>query len=112
MEDISCDEVEEVLKSCKSGKAPGLDGLPYEFYRETWGVIGTVFTSVLQAQLNRERLTESSRHGATRLIPKVEDVPDVTELRPITLLQVDYRLLSKCLAMRLKMVIEEVVDPR
>ena len=42
----------------------------------------------------------------------MEEVPDVTELRPITLLQVDYRLLSKCLAMRLKMVIEEVVDPR
>ena len=55
VEDLSCDEVEDVLKSCKSGKAPGLDGLPYEFYRETWSVIGTAFTSVLQSQLNRER---------------------------------------------------------
>ena len=55
---------------------------------------------------------DSGRHGATRLIPKVEGVPDVTELRPITLLQVDYRLLSKCLAVRLQMVINEVVDHR
>ena len=54
---------------------------------------------------------ESGRLGATLLIPKVEAVPDVTELRPITLLQVDYRLLSKCLAVRLHMVMEEVVDP-
>ena len=53
---------------------------------------------------------ESGKHGATRLIPKVEVVPDVTELRPITLLQVDYRLLSKCLASRLHKVMHEVVD--
>ena len=95
-----------------NGKSPGLDGLPYEFYKATWSVLGTIFTKVLQAQMDRERLSESSTQGATRLISKVDGVPDVTELRPITLLQVDYRLLSKCLAMRLKVVIEEVVDPR
>ena len=50
-------------------------------------------------------------HGATRLIPKVEGVPDVTQLRPITLLQTDYRLLSKCLAVRLHKVMKEVVQP-
>jgi hypothetical protein len=54
---------------------------------------------------------ESGRHGATCLIPKVDTVPDVTQLRPITLLQVDYRLLSKCLAVRLHTVIGEVVEP-
>ena len=31
VEDVSCEEVEEVLKSSKTGKAPGLDHLPYEF---------------------------------------------------------------------------------
>lgn len=81
-------EVKEALKDCANGKSPGLDGLTYEFYKKTWGVIGNTFTKVLQAQLDREKLMESSRHGATRLIPKVETVPDVTELRPITLLQV------------------------
>ena len=112
VEELSCEEVEEVLKTCKTGKAPGLDGLPYEFYRTTWRVIGAKFTKVLQTQLDKERITESSRHGATRLISKVDGVPDVTELRPITLLQVYYCLLSKCLAMRLKLVIEEVVDQK
>ena len=66
---------------------------------------------MLQAQLDRSKLIESGRHGATRLIPKVDTVPDVTQLRPITLLQVDYRLLSKCLAVRLHAVIGEVVGP-
>ena len=83
----------------------------YEFFKITWNIIGSSFTKVLQAQLDRSRLTESGRHGATRLIPKVEGVPDVTQLRPITLLQTDYRLLSKCLAVRLHSVMKEVVHP-
>ena len=100
-----------MVKSCANGKSPGLDGLTYEFFKRTWHVIGQTFTKVLQTQLDREILMKSGRQGATRLIPKVDGVPDVTELRPITLLQVDYRLLSKCLAVRLHLVMEEVVEP-
>ena len=110
VERLTPDEVKEALKDCTNGKSPGLDGLTYEFFKKTWSVIGSTFTKVLQSQLDRERIMESSRNGATRLISKVEAVPDVTQLRPITLLQVDYRLLSKCLARRLHMVIAEVVD--
>ena len=110
VEPLCCDEVKEVLKACANGKSPGLDGLCYEFYKKAWEVLGSRFTRVLQAQLDRVRLIESSKHGATRLVPKVEAVPDVTELRPITLLQVDYRLLSGCLAARLHRVIGEVVE--
>ena len=108
---LSEDEVKDVVKSCANGKSPGLDGLTYEFFKRTWHVIGPTFTKVLQTQLDREMLMKSGRQGATRLIPKVDGVPDVTELRPITLLQVDYRLLSKCLAVRLHLVMEEVVEP-
>ena len=111
VEQLSEDEVKEVVKSCMNGKSPGLDGITYEFYKCTWDVIGSTITQVFQAQLDRERLMESGRHGATCLISKVEGIPDVTQLRPITLLQTDYRILSKCLAVRLHSVIEEVVDP-
>ena len=107
---LSEEEVKEAVKSCENGKSPGLDGLSYEFYKETWSVIGPIFTIVLQSQLDREKITESGRQGATRLISKVQTVPDVTELRPITLLQVDYRIMSKCLAGRLHSVLHEVVD--
>ena len=42
--------------------------------------------------------------------PKVEGVPDVTELRPITLLCCDYRITTKTLNDRLNPVMEEVVE--
>ena len=43
---------------------------------------GASLARILQVKLNRFRLIESDRHGATRLAPKVDGVPLVTELRP------------------------------
>ena len=74
-----------VLKKCEKNKSPGLDGLAYEFYQVTWDIIGEDFVKVLQCQLDRVRLVESDRHGATRLTCKVDGIPEVFELRPITL---------------------------
>ena len=96
------DELDYVIKSCCNNKSPGLDGLTYEFYKKTWNIIKDVFMDVLQCQLDRLRLIDSDKIGATRLLPKVLGVPQIDELRPITLLNCDYRILSKLLVLRLK----------
>ena len=57
----------------------------------------------------RFRIIESDRHGATRLASKVDGVPAVTELRPITLLNCDYKILSKCFVKRLIPVMPEII---
>ena len=110
-EDLTIDELEWIMKTCPYGKANGLDGLTYEFYRVAWPALGHSFHKVFQVQLDRCRLIESGKHGATRLITKIEAVPEARDLKPITLLQVDYRILSKCLASGLHSVIHEVVEP-
>ena len=51
----------------------------------------------------------SDQHGATRLASKVDGVPAVTELRPITLLNCDYKILSKCFVKRLTPVMPEII---
>ena len=98
-----------VLKQCDKNKSPGLDGLPYDLYQATWDIIGHDFAEVLQVQLQRFSLIESDRHGATRLASKVDGVPSVTELRPITLLNSDYKILSKAFVMRLCPVMPEIM---
>ena len=47
--------------------------------------------------------------GVTRLISKVEGIPKVDELRPITLLNCDYKILSKLLVLRVKPVLPNVI---
>ena len=82
---------------CNHNKSPGLDGLCYEFYQETFAIIKNDLLEILQCQLNRSRIIESNKHGVTRLAPKVDGIPSVDELRPITLLNCDYKILSKWL---------------
>ena len=89
-EQLTIEELECILKASPYRSAPGLDGLTYEFYRTAWPVISASFHKVLQVQLTRCRLTDSGKEGATKLIPKVDGIPEVKDLRPITLLQVDY----------------------
>ena len=56
---------------------------------------------MLQLELSRFELVESDKHGATRLASKVDGVPIVTELRPLTLLNCDYKILAKCFVKKL-----------
>ena len=107
---VTYEELEEIVKSCPNGKSPGLDGLSYEFYKATFDVIGKEFHEVIKDQLRNIALIESGKHGATVTPSKVEGVPEVTELRPITLLCCDYRILSKFINNRLNPVMGEVVE--
>ena len=74
---IDIDELDDVIRKCSNNKAPGLDGLTYEFYKHTWVIIKYVFVSVLQCQLDRGRIVESNTVGATSLISKVGGIPSV-----------------------------------
>ena len=64
---------------------------------------------MIKDQMSSFRLNESGKHWATVVPPKVEGIPDVTELRPLTLLCCDYRIMSKCINERLNSVMPEVV---
>ena len=94
-----------------NGKSPGEDGLPKEIYTALWELMGEDLVKVLQAVLDRNTLPESCTKGLTRLIPKVlaPKVPDVTEMRPITLLNTHYKLLSRVLTGRTRQVLPEVI---
>ena len=110
VKDLSFEEVEYIIKhECENNKSPGLDGIPYEFYKATWDIIGDDFVKVLQVETMSCKLIESDRHGATRLASKVEGVPEISELRPITLLNCDYKILSKCFVRRLAPLMSEVI---
>ena len=109
VKEIKIEELEQIVRECDHNKSPGLDGLCYEFYQETFSIIRNDLLKILQCQLDRTRIVESNRHGVTRLAPKVYGVPSVDELRPITLLNCDYKILSKWLVMRMKPVLPYVI---
>ena len=106
---LSAQELQEALLSMQSGKAPGIDSLPAEFYKTFWPVIGKDLLLVLRDSLNKGRLPLSGRRAVLTLLPKKGDLRDIKHWRPVSLLCTDYKLLSKVLATRLRKVMEHVI---
>lgn len=108
---ISLDEVKLALKSCAKNKSPGLDGLPYEFYIKVQDLVAPVMTKIFNNQLEAGVLIPSFRKGVTKLIPKVDHgtVPDITQVRPITLLPDDFKIMAKVFSNRLTPILDEVL---
>ncbi|KAK3931763.1 Transposon TX1 uncharacterized 149 kDa protein [Frankliniella fusca] len=86
---LTREEVEEAVKKAPRNKSPGQDGLPAEFYRSAWGVIGDTLVDVLNAELRRGRLSASQATGIMVLIPKTKTPTTIKHYRPITLLNAD-----------------------
>lgn len=114
---ISKDEILSALKNMKNNKSPGLDGLSKEFYITFWDLISDDLLEVVNESLTIGLLPESQRHGLVTLIsknkPSVDDPPSLHPRfkRPISLLNVDYKVLTKVLATRLSRVLPSILGP-
>ena len=106
---LSVTEVSSALLGMARRKAPGLDGLPVEFYVKFWDVLGPDLVSILNSCLDSGTLALSQRRGIISLSVKKGDRLDPRKWRPITLLNVDYKLASCAIAGRLLKVIHLVV---
>ena len=106
---LSVTEVSSALLGMARRKAPGLDGLPVEFYVKFWDVLGPDLVSVLNSCLDSGSLALSQRRGIISLSFKKGDRLDPHNWQPITLLNVDYKLASRAIAGQLLKVIHLVV---
>ena len=108
---LNVDEVLSALRGMARRKAPGLDGLPMEFYLKFRPVVGADLVSVLNSCFDSGSLSLSlsQRRGVISLSFKKGDRLDPPNWRPITLLNVDYKLASRAIAGRLLKVIHLLV---
>ncbi len=70
-------ELQSAVEATTASKAPGLDGLSYEFYKAIFGIVGLTLLDGLNAMLNRGLLAPSLLLGVVRLQPMVPGVPMV-----------------------------------
>ena len=94
------------MKSMENDKSPGNDGLTKEFYVTFWDDIKATFISSLKQAKERKELSISQMQAIIKLIEKKDrDKRYIKNWRPISLLNVDIKILSKALAKRLKEVL-------
>ena len=110
--DITLEECYQALKLMANSKSPGPDGLPKEFYSIAFPFIGKSYVKLINRCLLEGTLPLSLRQCYITLICKDKNKADLlTNWRPISLLNCDYKILSKVLYLRLRSVIEEIVHP-
>ena len=107
---VTKNECYEVLKEMKFNKSPGNDGFTTEFYNTFWPALGDTLVETLNEAYDRGELSTSQKQGVITLIEKEgKDGMYVQNYRPITLLNVDYKILSKILAKRIQKVLPEII---
>ena len=92
-----------IFKHMKVGKSPGNDGLTVEFYRTFWKELRDPLTEALRESLRLGELSPSQKQSVIRLIPKKgKDLALLKNWRPISLMNVDVKILSKALNLRIE----------
>ena len=104
-------ELLKSIKSFKNNKTPGTDGLTAKFYKFFWQDIKHVLLASINYALVYGKLSVEQRRGIISLLPtKDKDHLYLKNWRPITLLNVDYKILAKALGNWINSFLPSLID--
>lgn len=107
--ELTQDELDKAINSLKTNKSPGTDGYPSEWYK--------IFCSELTLlrsfnhTLKEGELLQSWKEAIISVIHKQgKDSKESSSYRPISVLNVDYKLYTSILAKRLETILPDLID--
>jgi len=107
---VEIKEIKASIFQMNPDKAPGPDGFNAFFFQKNWEIVKD---SVIQAVLHffrTGRILKQLNHTFLTLIPKTNEASSLTDYRPISCCNVVYKIISKILSNRLKMVVGELIS--
>ena len=108
---ISEEECLSALKKFVKNKTPGSDGLTAEFYLCFWESLTIPLKECLNDAYHHGEMSISQKRGVISMLPKKnKDTLLLKNWRPITLLNIDYKIATKCIAKRLEKVLTELIN--
>ncbi|XP_062102876.1 uncharacterized protein LOC133813856 [Humulus lupulus] len=107
---IEDDEVKSALFHMHPDKSPGPDGMSPGFYQKFWPIVGQDVIHEMKKFWQTETFDAQLPLTNIVLVPKKKRPMSMLDLRPISLCNVLYKIMSKVLANRLKQVIDCVIS--
>ncbi|GAU14651.1 hypothetical protein TSUD_97150 [Trifolium subterraneum] len=107
---ITKDEIQQALFQMHPDKSPGPDGFNPAFYQRFWEQCSDDIFSAASTWLERGYFPTSLNETNICLIPKCDNPTSMKDLRPISLCNVLYKMISKVLANRLKCCLDKCVS--
>ncbi|GJU32048.1 putative RNA-directed DNA polymerase, eukaryota, reverse transcriptase zinc-binding domain protein [Tanacetum coccineum] len=107
----SGDEIKHAVWACGSDKAPGPDGFSFSFLKKYWEFFKDDVEKFVLDFMETDSLPIGTNSAFITLIPKVITPILITDYRPISLIGMQYKIISKLLANRLARVLDNIVSP-
>ena len=108
--EITDQECIKAIKEMKNQKSPGSDGITTEFYKLFWNEIKEYFLKSINFSFQKQELTELQKQSIITLLPKPgKDTTLLENCRPISLLNVDFKIITKIIANRIKKVLPNII---
>ena len=108
---LTLEEITQSLKQMNNNKTPGIDGFPADFFKFFWNKLKFFVLRCLNQSFKDGTLPLSLRQCIINCLPKGEKPREfLKNWRPISLLSVVYKIASSAIAIRLKTVLNELID--
>ena len=103
---MSVEEITKAVNLMQSGKTPGPNGFPVEFYKALDSLVGPHLLEMFKGAYETRKLPPNLEHATIVVIhKKVKQSNQWDTYRPISLLNTETKILAKILAHRLVKVI-------
>jgi hypothetical protein len=104
-------EIFNALSSIGSTKAPGSDGFTALFYKKYWSIVKDVVLRSVWDFFSKNHLLKEQNHTFIALVSKQLGPSSVNHFRPISLCNIIYKIISKILANRFKLLLHHFIFP-
>lgn len=109
-EPFSEEEISDALFQIRPLKAPGPDGFPARFFQKNWGILKEDVVRAVKNFFVDGQMQEGVNDTAIVMIPKKSLAEDMKDFRPISLCNVVYKVVAKCLVNRLRPLLHDVIS--
>ena len=98
------------LNSLNNDSSAGSDGLSVSFYKVFWKKIKSILLNSFNEAIKVGELSTNQKRGIITLLYKGDDREDLSNWRPISLLNTDYKIFSKIIALRFQSVLPKIIS--